>query len=133
MSQSVRMLCAAAIAIVVAASLLACTQAAGPSLSVAIEGQSLQPTDATQPGLCCCRVVGNVRNTSSIPVNVETRFFATGPKSATLVAVDWVTNVAPNAAAPFNAPGFTVPCSQVSNVRADPLAYATGAYSLPPQ
>ena len=131
MSQSVRMLSAAAMAFVVAASVAACTQASGPSLTVAIEGQSLQPDPTSKPALCCCLVVGNVQNTSSIPVNVEARFWATGPGGATLQAMAWVTDIAPGATAPFSAPGFTVPCSEVSNVRDDPLAF--GIYSLPPQ
>jgi hypothetical protein len=125
------MVCAAVAAALAAAMLVACTQATGPSLTVAIEGRHLEPS-STVPNaaaLCCCRVRGNVRNTSSIPIHVEARFFGTVTGGQTLVAVDWVHDLPAGAVRAFDAEGFTVPCFQVTQVKDDPLAF--GIYSLP--
>jgi hypothetical protein len=125
MSHIQHVTCASAAALVGAILLAACTQVAGPTLTVSIEGRRLEPS-STVPNaatLCCCVVKGNVRNTSSIPIHVEARFFAKNPAGETMQAVDWVPDVPAGATKPFAASGFLVPCGQVSSVQDDPLAF----------
>lgn len=117
-----------------AAVLAACKHTVGPTLTVAIEGRRLEPS-STVPNarnICCCRVRGTVRNTSSIPVNVEVRFHSRDANGKDLgTALDWVENVSPGASKPFDAPGIIALCSQVdeSKLENDPIAY--GLYDGP--
>ena len=90
----------------------------GPSLSVVVESETLVPSssDANVASLCCCRVRGTVRNTSSIAVHINLNFEARGAGGPLGTALDWVPNVAPGAQAPFDAVGIVAPCAQVTAI-----------------
>lgn len=126
MSTLSRFVVALVLAAGAALTLAACKNTVGPSLTVAIEGRRLEPS-STVPNaasVCCCRVRGTVRNTSSVAVDVELRFHAKDAAGHDLgTALDWVKNVPAGGSAPFDAPGITAVCSQVASVSDDPLAY----------
>ncbi len=105
--------------VVIGAALTSCGHEMGPSLSVDVESERLVSTSSlpNAASLCCCRVRGNVRNTSSISVHVNLNFEARDPGDASLgTAIDWVPNLAPGASAPFDAAGILAPCSQVGTL-----------------
>ena len=105
----------------------------GPSLSFVVETQNLAPT-STEPNaasVCCCRVRGTVRNTSSIPIHVNLNFDARTAAGASLgSALDFAANIPPGASAPYDAAGIFGACAQVASVRANHLV--TGVFVLPP-
>ena len=109
---------AALVALMVATAWAGCSHETGPSLSVEVEEAVLVPSssapDATS--LCCCRVHGTVRNTSSIEVHVNIVFDAQGTAGPLGPAIDWVPNVAPGALASFDAAGILGPCAQVTGI-----------------
>jgi hypothetical protein len=127
-----RVVTALVLAAAAAAVLAACSHTVGPSLSVSIEGRRLEPS-STVPNaanICCCRVRGSVKNTSSIAVNVEVRFHtkdATGKDLGT--ALDWVPSVPAGGTKSFDAAGIIAVCSQVASIDNDPIAY--GLYDGP--
>lgn len=113
-----------------------CNHAQGPSLSASVETLRLSPSSAdgnaaTVLPACCCRVVGTVRNTSSIPVNVSLRFPATDARGKNLgVAVDYVQNLAAGSSGAYDAAGILAACSQVveSRLRSDLQIEVLGVY-----
>ncbi|RPJ84995.1 MAG: hypothetical protein EHM13_02450 [Acidobacteria bacterium] len=115
-----------------AAVLAACKHTVGPSLTVVIEGRRLEPS-STVPNaanICCCRVRGTIRNTSTIAVNVEVRFHSKDSAGKDLgTALDWVPNIPAGASKTFDAPGIIALCSQVATIDNDPIAY--GLYDGP--
>jgi len=108
----------ALVVLMVATAWTGCSHETGPSLSIEVESAILAPssTAANAQSLCCCRVHGTVRNTSSIPVHININFDAAGAAGALGLAFDWVPNVAPGAQASFDAPGIIAPCSQVTSI-----------------
>ena len=140
-----------------AASAAACSHTTGPSLSAQVTSQNLVPTltlpqivpvppatlgSAPPPNpatVCCCRVMGTVQNTSSIPVNINLFFHATTtdgqcPGNAQEIQNGCtgqasVNNVAAGAAASYSASGILKPCALVSSVSLDMTV--TGLW-LPP-
>jgi len=113
---------------------LACeTHETGPSLSFVVESQNLVPTSdaANAASVCCCRVRGTVRNTSSIPIHVNLNFDARTADGTSLgSALDFTPNIAPGASAPYDAAGIFGACAQVASVRTNHLV--TGVFVLPP-
>jgi hypothetical protein len=110
---------AALAAMMIGAASTSCSHETGPALSVEVEGETLAPTSAlaNAASLCCCRVRGTVRNTSSIAVHVNVNFDARGADGAGLgTALDWVPNLLPGARAPFDAAGILAPCSSVTSI-----------------
>ena len=101
----------------------------GPSLSFAVEGESLAPS-STLPdaaAICCCRVRGTVVNTSAIPVHVNLNFQGRDAAGASLgTAIDFVPNIPPGGRAAFEAAGITAACSRVA--RLDPSHNVTGVF-----
>jgi hypothetical protein len=101
-----------------------CDHVVGPDLSAEIESQSLIPTatveeaDPFEPSnICCCRVIGSVRNTSSIPVNVSLRFNATNLDGGAVgQAVAYVENIPVGGSKPYEAPGIFSACSRIGAV-----------------
>jgi len=95
-----------------------CSHTTGPSLTAEIVAESLEPT-STLPGadtICCCRVQGVVRNTSSIPVHIDLSWAALDASGGSLgTALDVVANVDPGEARPFDAPGIFAACSRVAS------------------
>lgn len=127
-----RVVVALVLAAAAASFLAACKHTVGPSLNVTIENRRLEPS-STVPNaanICCCRVKGTVKNTSSVAVNVEVRFHtkdATGKDLGT--ALDWVPNIPAGGSKTFDAPGIIAICSQVASIDNDPIAY--GLYDGP--
>ena len=120
----------------------ACSHTVGPSLSAQLETQALVPTltlpqfvptgptpSGDPASLCCCRVVGTIRNTSTVPVNVNLFFHATtkdgqcpGDLQNTqngCTGQDSLVNVAAGATASYSAPGILKACATVSSVALD--------------
>jgi hypothetical protein len=96
----------------------------GPSLTAAIQTISLSPTfpftagDATSEqasrNICCCLVVGTVKNTSSITAHIELQFPATSQGQNVGTAVDLEKEVAPQAVRSFSAVGIQAACNKLS-------------------
>lgn len=106
-------------ALMIAMALTSCrSHETGPSLSVVVEGETLVPSSsvANAASVCCCRVRGAVRNTSSITVHVNVIFDARGAAGLVGTAIDWVQDLAPSAEKPFDAVGILVPCAQVTGL-----------------
>jgi hypothetical protein len=95
---------------------MGCGHETGPSLSIAVANESLasSSTEANAASLCCCRVRGTVRNTSSIAVDVFIDYEATSAAGPLGPALDWVPNLGPGDEAAFDAPGILAPCKQVT-------------------
>ena len=105
----------------------------GPSLSFVVESQSLVPTStaANAASVCCCRVRGTVRNTSSVPIHVNLNFDARTADGTSLgSALDFAANIAPGASVPYEAAGIFGACAQVASLRENHLV--TGVFVLPP-
>jgi len=92
----------------------------GPALSISVEGENLVPTQdvANAAAVCCCRVRGSVRNTSSIPVHVNIFFDARGASGSLGAALDWVRNIDPGATKPYEAVGIVAACADVTSLTA---------------
>lgn len=92
----------------------ACGFETGPTLDVQIEQPTLRSTVGNNT-LCCCNVVGNVANQSSIPVHVHVVFdaFEAGEPKAVARAVDWVEGLQPGERRAFTAVGFLRPCGEI--------------------
>ena len=118
----------------------ACTHTTGPSLSAELVSKQLVPT-LTLPqivntsavggtedpaSMCCCRVQGTVRNTSSVAVNINMFFHATTTDGQCPGLVEntqggctgqaSLVNVAAGATADYSAAGILKPCDSVSSV-----------------
>lgn len=107
-----------ALAVLAVATAASCSHETSPSLSIDVTGESLVAT-STEPNaesLCCCRVRGNVRNTSSITVDVFIDFEATGAAGRLGTALDWVPSIPPGEQASFDAPGILAACQQVTTI-----------------
>jgi hypothetical protein len=107
-----------------ALALAACSHLTGPPLSASIESQQLVPTsdfpDAT--ALCCCRVRGTVRNTSSITAHISLRFHATNVEGQDVgTAMDYLVSVPAGESRAYDAAGIFEACSRVSSVTPDVL------------
>ena len=86
----------------------------GPSLVVDVSQMSLEPTLGNST-LCCCRVVGNVINHSTIAVHVTLKFeaFEKGKQEPIATAVDFLDAVEPNESRSFSAAGFARSCGSI--------------------
>ncbi len=118
-------------AVMVAAILTGCSRhATGPSLSFAVESERLVPSSSlpNAASVCCCRVRGTVRNTSSIAVHLNLNFSGRDGRGASLgTALDFVPNVPPGGQASFDAAGIIAPCSQVASLGRQ--HFVTGVYT----
>jgi hypothetical protein len=94
-----------------------CSHTTGPSLTAEIVSEFLEPTStiAGADTICCCRVQGVVRNTSSIPVHLDLSWTALDDGGGSLgTAMDVVANVEPGESRPFDAAGIFASCSRVA-------------------
>jgi hypothetical protein len=109
---------AAFAALMVATAWTGCSHETGPSLSIEVENAVLAPSSsiANAASICCCRVRGTVRNTSSITVDVNINFDSQGAAGGLGTAIDWVRNLESGAQASFDAPGIIAPCEQVTAI-----------------
>jgi hypothetical protein len=115
----------------------ACNHITGPSLTAVIERRDLVPTStstAVDPSsICCCKVTGTIRNTSSVPVNISFRFVATNKDGKNVgTAVDWQANVDVNATRNFTADGIYEACSRVPKDKVVDNVLVIGLYSPQP-
>lgn len=106
---------------------LSCDHITGPPLSAEVVSEKLVPsvgdpaTDATPPAdptiVCCCRIAGLVRNTSSIPVSVSLRWRAFNAGGGAVgSALAYVENIPVGAEKSFTAAGIFESCSRVSRL-----------------
>jgi len=83
----------------------------GPSLSANVANVTLQPTVAGLEGganVCCCHVVGQLTNTSSIAIDAELQFPAKASSSGQLLgtALSTLTSIPAGSTQPFQAVGI---------------------------
>jgi len=117
----------------------------GPSLTATIQTMSLSPTFPFTPGnvaseqaarnICCCLVVGTVKNTSSITAHIELQFPATTSQGQNAgVAVDLEKNVDSQIVRAFSAVGIQAACNTLSltQITADQRVRVIGLWE-PPQ
>jgi hypothetical protein len=108
----------------------------GPSLSASVTNVSLQPTVADLEGganVCCCHVVGEVTNTSSIAIDAELQFPAKASDSGQLLgtALSTLTNIPKGSTQPFEAVGIPAACSTftLSQILADKKVQLRGLWA----
>lgn len=122
-----------------------CTNVAGPALTVEVLSQSLVPTaSATQtgpqigepvnpPAICCCRVKGQVRNTSSLPVHVELTWRLSERALATRASIgqarDFLRDLQPGETRSFDAAGIFEACSKVAFSDLDRIVTPFGLFN----
>ena len=89
----------------------------GPSLSNIVVGPlSLQPT-AGDTGLCCCRVVGTVRNLNNVPVHATFKFSAFDDRVQPISTILYfVADFRPGTERPIDAHGLLYPCNIVKDL-----------------
>jgi hypothetical protein len=107
-----------------------CHHETGPSLSFVVDSQALAPSSSlpNASSLCCCRVKGTVRNTSTIALHINLNFQGFDTSGALLgTAIDFVSNVPPGGKADFDAAGILAPCSRVVKLSGQHLV--TGVYT----
>lgn len=122
-----------------------CTNVAGPALTVEVLSQSLVPTaSATQtgpqfgepvnpPAICCCRVKGEVRNTSSLTVHVELTWQLSQQALATRGSIgqarDFLRDLKPGEMRSFDAAGIFEACNKVAFSDLDRIVTPFGLFN----
>jgi hypothetical protein len=107
-----------------------CDNVTGPPLTVEVVSQNLVPTaSATQtgpqvgapvdpPAICCCRVKGQVRNTSSITVHIELTWQLSSAALASRASIgqarDFLRDVAPGETRSYDAAGLFEACNKIA-------------------
>jgi len=116
----------------------------GPSLTATVQTISLSPTFPFTPGnatgeqasrnICCCLVVGTVKNTSSIAAHIELQFPAMRAGQSVGTAVDLEKDVPSQAGRSFSAVGIQAACNtlDLSQISADQRVRVIGLWE-PPQ
>lgn len=138
MKQPAALLWSAVLAVAIATMAGCQSGVVGPSLSADIQNVRLQPTVAGLVGgenVCCCHIVGELRNTSSIAVDAELLFPAKAPDGQPLgTGLNIQTNVPPGGSRVFLAVGITAACKDVrlSQVVADSEIRLKGLFQPPP-
>jgi len=104
----------------------------GPSLSAAIQTLSLVPTveAPSSQNICCCHVVGTVKNTGTITEHVQIQFPAKSGGTEVGRAVVLERDLAPGSLRSFTAPGLMVPCGTLdpTQVRTDAIVRPIGLW-----
>lgn len=93
----------------------------GPSLSNIVVGPlSLQPT-VGDPALCCCRVVGTVKNLNTVPVHATFKFSAFDGINASPISriLFFVSDFRPGVERQIDAHGFLYPCNIIKDLRTE--------------
>lgn len=113
MKHAERLMVGAAAALACALTMACQTGVTGPSLSASIETLSLRPTvDApSAENICCCHVVGTVRNTAGLTEHIQLQFPARTASGDFGTAVVLERDVPSGAVRSFEAPGIFGPCS----------------------
>jgi hypothetical protein len=117
MSLLVRSVFAFVLLLFVIAATLACENLSpGPSLTnISLSAFGKQATtDQKDPSLCCCRATGTVTNKNQVPVYVTMTLTALDLKGSAIEKVLYfVPDLGPGQTAPFDVPGFFVPCNAI--------------------
>ena len=93
----------------------------GPSLADLNVGPlRLEPTIG-DPALCCCRVVGSVRNSNRVPVHVTFKFSAFDGERADPIStiLFFIPDFEPRTDRPIDAHGFIFPCNAIRQLKTD--------------
>jgi hypothetical protein len=125
MKHGARLAVAVALALGAAFTIACQSGVVGPDLTATIQTMSLSPTFPFTPGdavgeqasrnICCCLVVGTVKNTSSIAAHIELQFPATTLQGQNAgVGVDLEKNVDPGAVRAYSAVGLQAACNTLS-------------------
>ena len=94
----------------------------GPSLSdITVSPLRLEPTLDDDPTLCCCRVVGTVRNNNRVPVHATFRFSAFDGERAEEISsiLFFVPDFQPRTDRPIDAHGFIFPCNVIKELKTE--------------
>jgi uncharacterized protein YfcZ (UPF0381/DUF406 family) len=144
MKHGARLAVAVALALGIAFTFACQNGVVGPSLTATIQTISLSPTFPFTPGdatgeqasrnICCCLVVGTVKNTSSITAHIELQFPAISAGQSVGTAVDLEKDVASQAVRSFSAVGIQAACNTLSltQITADQHVRVIGLWE-PPQ
>lgn len=124
MKHAARFAVAVALALGVAFTIACQNGVVGPSLTATVQTISLSPTFPFTAGnatseqaarnICCCVVVGTVKNTSSIAAHVELRFPAISQGQAVGTAIALEKDIPSQATRSFSAVGVQAACNTVS-------------------
>ena len=93
----------------------------GPSLSdVTVSPLRLEPTLA-DPALCCCRIVGSVRNNNRVPLHATFRFSAFDGERAEAISsiLFFIPDFQPRSDRPIDAHGFIFPCNVIKELKTE--------------
>jgi hypothetical protein len=94
---------------------------AGPSLgAVIVSALTLQPT-VGNPALCCCRVVGSVRNDNDVAIHATFKFSGIGdnPDDPIATILYFVSDFEPRTTRPIDAHGFIFPCTAIRRLETE--------------
>lgn len=92
----------------------------GPSLTASILQLDLSPTLKVPAGenICCCHIVGTVKNTSSVGVHIRLQFPAKDKAGASAGAAEvLVTAIPAGTTRDFEAIGIQKPCSSLEKTQ----------------
>jgi len=85
----------------------------GPSLKVEVDSLALAPT-GSDPGGCCCTIVGRAVNLSAVAVHATIKVEAFATESAPIgTAVDFMEDLQPGEERRIRASGLLMPCSTI--------------------
>jgi hypothetical protein len=93
----------------------------GPSLSnVTVSPLRLEPT-LDDPALCCCRIVGSVRNDNRVPVHATFKFSAfDGERTEAISSIlFFIPDFQPRTDRPIDAHGFIFPCNVIKELKTE--------------
>lgn len=93
----------------------------GPSLAnVTVSPLRLEPT-LDDPALCCCRIVGSVRNDNTVPVHATFKFSAFDGERAQAISsiLFFVPDLQPRTERPIDAHGFIFPCNVIKELKTE--------------
>jgi hypothetical protein len=115
MTNAARLVVGAAVAFAGALAIGCQNGVTGPSLSASIQTLSLVPTVNApySQNICCCHVVGTVKNTGTITEHVQLQFPAKTGGTEVGRAVVLVNDVLSGTVRNFEAPGLMVACSTI--------------------
>jgi len=90
---------------------------AGPSLANLTVGTLSLASTTGNPGLCCCRVVGQVTNQNDVAVHATLKLTALDSQGDSIETVlHFVPDLEPGATRDIDAHGFVVPCTAINQL-----------------
>lgn len=132
MKHAARLTVGAAVALAGALAMACQNGVTGPSLSATIQTISLSPTVKLPAGenICCCHVVGTVKNNSSVTAHIRLEFTAKKDGGTIGQAMVLEKEVGSGAVRSFEAPGMFAPCSSIDTkqILADAVVRVIGLW-----